>query len=292
MKVYKFSDCYLDAVQRRVFKNGHLIDLTPRAFDVLRLLVENSGRIVTKNDLIRKVWHDSFVEEGNIPVHISKLRKMLGAGKSEPFIETSSGVGYQFVSPVTEVDRGEWEKYLAETVKHSAEASLPEPSLDSIAVLPFQNASSSNSEVEYLAEGLTESIINDLSYIREIKVLARNTVFRFKGSQMEAQEIGAALGVAVVLTGRVKIIGENVVIGAELMKVSDGTQLWGKQFNQPFSDIFEIQETIAHSISEILKVQIGDLAKRSQAQTTHNLKAYTLYLKGRHFWAKRIVSDI
>lgn len=292
MKVYKFNNCYLDTIERRVFKNGQSIEITPRAFDILQLLVESHGKLVTKADLIQKVWHDSFIEEGNIPVHISKLRKMLGANRAEPLIETVSGVGYQFVSRVSLVSERDFERYLGKNEKEPQAKISDAPNLDSLAVLPFQNAGS-HKEAEYLAEGLTESIINNLSYVPEIRVLARNTVFRFQDSALEAQQIGTALGVAGVVTGRVKIINENIVIGVELMKVSDGTQLWGKQFNQPFSDIFEIQEKIAYEISEKLRVKISDLAKNSiQVQSSQNLKAYTQYLKGRHFWAKRGFIDL
>lgn len=292
MKVYKFSDFFLDAVQRRIFKGGQIIEPTPRAFDVLLLLVENAGVPISKNDLIREVWRDSFVEEGNIAVHISKLRKLLGATKSEPFIETVSGVGYQFVSLVSVVGDEEWKQFVSQN-KNSSKVSEKNPlNLDSILVLPFQNVTRAP-ELEYLADGLTESLINNLSFIPEIKVIARNTAFRFKDSPAaDAREIGAKLNVAAILTGRVKVIDDNVIIGAEMMKVSDGTQLWGKQFNQPFADIFEIQEKIARSISEVLRLKISDLAKKSvHGQPPQNVRAYSLYLKGRHFWAKRNVSD-
>lgn len=292
MGIYKFNDCYLDTIERRVFKNGRLIGLTPRAFDVLRLLVENAGSVVAKNDLIREVWHDSFVEEGNIPVHISKLRKLLGATKSERVIETASGVGYQFVSRVAAVGEEDWKGFLAQNHKApKSQATGNDLRLDSIAVLPFENAGGAP-ELEYLAEGLTESIINNLSYIPEIKVFARNTVFRFKNSQTEAQEIGVTLGAAMVLTGRVRVIGENVIVGVELIKTANGAQLWGGHFNQPLADIFEIQEKIALSISQILRLQIGDMAKKSVLnQSPQNVHAYALYLKGRHFWARKNVAD-
>jgi DNA-binding winged helix-turn-helix (wHTH) protein len=217
MKVYKFSNCYLDTIERRVFKNGQLIEITSRAFDILQLLVESAGKVVTKADLIEKVWYGSFVEEGNIPVQISKLRKILGASKAEPFIETVSGVGYHFVARVSIVSEGDWKKFLESDGKILEAGNSDASNFDSLAVLPFQNTSNS-AEVEYLTEGLTESIINNLSYVPEIRVLARNTVFRFKDSTMDTQEIGRMLGVSVTVSGRVKIVAENIVVNASVRR--------------------------------------------------------------------------
>ena len=108
MKVYKFRDCYLNTLERQVVKNGIALDLTPKAFDVLQLLVESGGEIVTKDELLGKVWSGSFVEEGNLAVHISRLREMLGHSKGERYIETVSGTGYRFVAFSQEIETTEW----------------------------------------------------------------------------------------------------------------------------------------------------------------------------------------
>ena len=112
MKVYKFGNCYLNTTERRVIKNGKFLKLTPKTFDVLQLLVENFGEIVTKDEILGKVWNGSFVEEGNLAVQVSKLRRLFGERKNEHFIETVQGSGYRFVSSVKAVSNGKWEKHL------------------------------------------------------------------------------------------------------------------------------------------------------------------------------------
>lgn len=112
MQIYKFGKCYLNTTARRVVKNGKYLELTPKTFDVLQLLVENFGEIVTKDEFLGKVWNGSFVEEGNLAVHISKLRRLLDETKNAPFIETAHGSGYRFISPVRSVSEDKWKNHL------------------------------------------------------------------------------------------------------------------------------------------------------------------------------------
>ena len=112
MQIYKFGNCYLNTTARRVVKNGKYLELTPKTFDVLQVLVENFGEIVTKNEFLGKVWNGSFVEEGNLAVHISKLRRLLDETKNAPFIETAHSSGYRFISPVKSVSEAKWKKHL------------------------------------------------------------------------------------------------------------------------------------------------------------------------------------
>lgn len=110
MRIHKFGNCYLNTAQRRVIKDGKYLDLTPKTFDVLLFLIKSGGEIVTKDELLGKVWNGSFVEEGNLAVQISKLRNLLDADKNEPFIETIQSSGYRFVSSVEAVGDDEWKK--------------------------------------------------------------------------------------------------------------------------------------------------------------------------------------
>ena len=114
---------------------------------------------------------------------------------------------------------------------------------DSIAVLPLQNEIA-DEEIDYLADGITESIINSLAYIPNLKVIARNSVFRYKNKDVDIKEVSETLGVSKILTGRVKVIKDNLFISVELINASDNSQIWGFQFNQPFSDIIKIQQEI------------------------------------------------
>lgn len=283
MKIYRFRNFYLNPTERRLIKNGQFLDLTTKSFDVLQLLIENGNEIVTKDEILGKVWNGSFVEEGNLPVHISKLRRLLDEAKNQTFIETVQGSGYRFVAPVYEVSHAEWEKNISDVAPASGEATPREWAFDSIAVLPLQNENG-DEDIEYLADGLTESFINSLSRLPNLKVIARNTVFRYKNKNVDAREVGETLGVATTLTGRIRIIKERLIIGIELTKTTDGTQLWGTHFNRLFTDIFDIQDRIISEVLENLKSEINNASKNfSINQITRNSESYRFYLKGKYF---------
>jgi adenylate cyclase len=286
MKVYKFRDWYLNPVERRVLKDGNYLDLTPKTFDVLLLLIENHGEIVTKDEILGQVWNGSFVEEGNLAVHISKLRRSLDEDKNQSYIETVQGSGYRFVAPVQEAGQGEWE-HLSSGLNPSSQKKKPsEWTFDSIAVLPLQNESN-DEEIEYLTDGLTESFINSLSRFPNLRVIARNTVFRYKDKPVDAKQVGETLGVSTVLTGRIRLIKDRLIIGIELTKTADGTQLWGTHFNRAFTDIFEIQESIILEVLENLKSEISNASKKHAANLiTNNFESYRLYLKGKYLLEK------
>ncbi|HLM02717.1 MAG TPA: winged helix-turn-helix domain-containing protein, partial [Pyrinomonadaceae bacterium] len=292
MPIYKFRNCCLNPAERRVVKDKKYLELTPKTFDVLQLLVERRGEVVGKDEILEKVWHGSFVEEGNLPVHVSKLRRMLDETRNEPFIETVQGSGYRFISPVQTLGEEEWLKHLPEKSHSTQKAEAAEKFVfDSIAVLPLENESR-NEDMEYLADGLTESFINSLSHSSNLKVIARNTVFRYKNKQADAKEVGKTLGVAAVLTGRVKLIKENLSISVELTNVADDTQIWGTQFNQPFSDIIKIQQEITFAVSEKLRSEISHAAgKTAHNPFSQNSESYRLYLKGKYFLDKRTQAD-
>lgn len=110
MKIYEFRNFFLNSLERQVIKNGKRIELTPRTFDVLQLLVELYGKIVSKDEMLGTVWDGRFVEEGNLPVHVSKLRRLLNETETQRFIETVHGTGYRFISPVRSVSKDEWRK--------------------------------------------------------------------------------------------------------------------------------------------------------------------------------------
>ena len=159
--------------------------------------------------------------------------------------------------------------------------------LDSLAVLPFVNASSDPS-AEYLSDGITETLIGRLSQIPNLKVMARSTVFRYKGSNLDPQTLGHDLNVRAVLTGRVLQRGEMLTIRMDLMNVADGTEIWGEQYNRKFSDVLAVQEDISREVSEKLELRLtGETKVRLAKQPTENIEAYQLYLEGRYHWNKR-----
>jgi TolB-like protein len=169
----------------------------------------------------------------------------------------------------------------------SREAPESDPAIRSLAVLPFANTSG-DPEMEYLSDGLTESIILNLSQLPQLRVMARSAVFRYKGRDQEPQQAGRALGVGAVLTGKVMQRGETLLISAELVDVEGGWQLWGSQYRRKAGDIFAMEEDIAKEIVEKLRVKLTpEKEKLLVRRYTGNVEAYHLYLKGRFYWGKR-----
>ena len=156
--------------------------------------------------------------------------------------------------------------------------------IDSLAVLPFENASG-DAEHEYLSDGITASLINILTTVPKLRVMAQSTVFRYKGREIDPQAIGRELNVRAVLTGKVMQSGGSLRIGAELVDVATGSQLWGAQYDRKPVDIFAVQDEISNEISGKLRLQLTRAEKkRLTRHDTENVEAYRLYLKGRHHW--------
>jgi len=165
-------------------------------------------------------------------------------------------------------------------------------SIGSIAVLPFVNANA-DPGAEYLADGIPESIINNLSKLPNLKVMSRNSVFRFKGQEIDAQEVGQKLGVRAVLTGRVAQRGDALAISIELVDARDNRQLWGQHYNRRLADVFAVQETMAEEITEKLRLTLtGAEQQRLAKHPTENLKAFQYYMQGRAYTQRRTREDL
>jgi eukaryotic-like serine/threonine-protein kinase len=159
--------------------------------------------------------------------------------------------------------------------------------IDSIAVLPFENETG-DPETEYLSEGITETIINSLAQLPQLRVVPRSSVFHYKQRQMDARRIGQELNVRVILLGRVLSVGDRLTVHAELIDIVKDSHLWGGHFKKPRSDVFEVQEEIANEISEKLRLQLSaEDRNRLGKRYTRNTEAYYLYLQARYFWNQR-----
>ncbi|MCI0618176.1 protein kinase, partial [bacterium] len=160
-------------------------------------------------------------------------------------------------------------------------------SIHSLAVLPFLNLNR-DPKTEYLSDGITESTINTLSQLPQLRVMARGTVFTYKGKEVDPRKVGRDLNVDAVVTGSVNQQENTLIIRADLVQVSDGTQLWGQQYNRNLADILAVQSDISKEISEQLRLKLsGEEQKKLTKQYTENNEAYQLYLKGRYYWNKR-----
>ena len=161
------------------------------------------------------------------------------------------------------------------------------PAINSVAILPFVN-DSKDPNAEYLSDGITESIINSLSQLPNLKVMSRNAAFRFKGSNHDPVEAGRSLNVGAVLTGRLVKLDNRFVIKTELIKVADRSQLWGAEYNSSLADIFSVQEEVSKKISQSLRLRLsGEDEEKLARRYTKDAEAYELYLKGRYFWNRR-----
>lgn len=178
-------------------------------------------------------------------------------------------------------------KITSEDPRSTAKRRRRRKNIRSLAILPFVNADS-RMKSDYLSDGLTETIINSLSQLPQLRVMARSSVFRFKNQQENPLAIGNELGVAAVLTGRLQRLGSKFVVQTELVDVVDGSQLWGGQFNRKSGNVLQIQEEIAKDISEKLKLNLNARQKqRLSKRPTNDQNAYHSYLRGRSCWNKR-----
>jgi len=159
--------------------------------------------------------------------------------------------------------------------------------LDSVAVLPFANGGG-DPDTEYLSDGITESVINSLSHLSQLRVVPRSTVFRYKGKESTPEKIGQELNVRAVVTGRVTRRGDTFVVSAELMNVARESQVWGEQYSKKLADIQGIQEDISKAIAANLRIELNGKEEREIAKRdTENPEAYRLYLQGRYYWNQR-----
>ncbi len=298
-RLYEFGSFAIDTMNRLLVRDGEPVPLQPKAFDLLLLLVEHRKQVVRKEELIRRLWPDSFVDKSNLTQNIYLLRKVLGSAENgdDDYIKTIPKRGYRFVPEVKEVF-GDLEESL--TPESTLETANPVPGhredpsrvIDSLAILPLINAGK-DPNYEYLADGITESIINSLSQLSSLNVIARSIAFRHKGSVVDPQSIGRQLNVSAVLTGHVLQRDNRIVIQVELVDVHGGWQLWGAQFKRSFEDLLAIQEEISQEISAALRLKLTKEERKSLAKRyTDNTEAYRLYIKGRYYWNKRLTNAL
>ena len=267
---YEFGPFRVDPKERQLLRDGQVVPLTPKVFDVLLALLQNSGRIMSKHEVMRIVWPNTNVEEGNLARNVSTLRSTLGERPREhQFIETIPWRGYRFIAPVKEVH------------EHDCR-----PAIRSIAVLPFVNVNT-DSKSEYLADGITESLITNLAQLSNLRVASRNSAFRYKGSNTDSITIGRDLKVQAVLMGRLRDADDLLSISVELIDTSDDRHLWGAQYLRQPADLLAAQQTIARDIAEKLRLELDSEQTQVLARRhTEDNDAYLLFLKGRYHFNK------
>jgi len=342
--LYEFGPFVLDADERVLLREGQPVSLAPKAFDTLLALIEKSGRIVGKDELLNRVWPDSFVEEGNLAFNISVLRKALAGGADDvQFIETVPKRGYRFVTPVRQMnDAGpdvliesqtisrvviedrrediEEQKQIPAPKDLTQRASdtsfsrraisklslliagvivlgivaviaylrLPGPtSPRTLAVLPFKPLAA-NSNDEYLELGMADALITRLSNLKEIVVRPTSSVLKYAAAGQDPIAAGRELAVDAVLDGSVQRSGDKIRVTVRLVRVGDGVPLWADKFDENFTNIFSVQDSISERMARALTLNLsGDEKNKITKRYTDDVEAYQLYLKGRYYWNKR-----
>jgi DNA-binding winged helix-turn-helix (wHTH) protein/TolB-like protein/Tfp pilus assembly protein PilF len=342
-RFYEFGSFRIDRRERLLLHNGDPVPLPPKVYDTLLALVVHSGHIVEKEELMKAVWPDTFVEEANLTVNISSLRKALGEGDSEHhYIETVPRRGYRFVSPVTEVKNEcaelfveepseprlviEEEERNVEAAKQKSRylagvrVALPRSRIlsmpivgicavlvglcvisyytwikrgerglkvRSIAVLPFKPLVPEGRD-EPLEMGMCDALITRLGSLNQLVVRPTSSVVIYNKLGQDPLVAGRELGVDALLDGYVQRSGERIRVTAQLLSVSDGKHLWSSQFNENFTDIFAVEDSISRQMVEALLLKLsGEEQRRVTRHYTENVEAYELYLKGRYFQDKR-----
>jgi TolB-like protein/Flp pilus assembly protein TadD len=277
--IIRFGDFSVDPRSGELCKRGTRIKLQIQPFQVLHVLLERAGEVVTREELQKKIWPaDTFVDfDHGLNKAINKLREALGDSAESPrFIETLSRRGYRFIAHVEEL------------VNRARTAAMPAATVtvDSIAVLPFINMSA-DPENEFFTDGITEEIINALAQIKELHVVARSSAFSFKGKHVDPRSIGEQLNVRTVLEGSVRRVDSRLRFTVQLINAADGYHLWSERYDREMKDVFEIQDEIARSIAERLKVTLEGAQEPLVKVGTTNLEAYQLYVKGRILLPRR-----
>jgi len=326
---FRFGNYLLDDHERVLLYDGHPVTLTQKAFDLLVVLVRNSGHLITKDELLNEVWPDTVVAEVNLSVNISALRKALG---EDGFIETVPKRGYRFVGLVEEVESEKLEilkqrlSPRISVVDEAEQESVSGPLLgrivghrqvivalglilvvgmavfwfaksrpaivpiDSIAVLPFVSNDTTN---DYLADGFSEATINGLSRVPKLRVEPRTNVLRYKAQSINLRQAGQELGVGAILTGQVSQKDDVLTIRLDLMDVRRNAEIFTSRYTGKASDLISLQTGILLDVSRALNFPLTGPEEQLLAHRgTGNADAYRAYLEGRYFWNQRSESGL
>ena len=255
-----FGQYRLEIERRELRCGAELIELEPKAFDLLAFLVQHRNRVVSKDDLLQAVWHGRIVSESALTTRLNAVRRALGDdGSAQRLIRTFTRKGIRFVGEVTEI----------------ADRALPDK--PSIAVLPFQNMSG-DPEQEYFADGMVEEITTAIARCPWLFVIARNSSFRYKGKPIDVNQTARELGVRYVLEGSVRKAGNRVRIAGQLIDSTTGAHVWVDRFEGTLDDIFELQDRVASGVVGAIEPRLRRAeAERAVRKPTASLDAYDLY---------------
>jgi DNA-binding winged helix-turn-helix (wHTH) protein/tetratricopeptide (TPR) repeat protein len=275
---YRFGPFQLLPNERLLLRDGRPVALTPKVFDTLLVFVENSGRLLTKDELMRLIWPHATVEEGNLSQNIFVLRKSLGENPPrQRYIVTIPLQGYRFVAKVRELHA-------------TSETAVPQTKLSpvtSLAVLPFKLLGDER-EDRHLGAGIADALGTRLSRIGKIIVRPTTAVLKYSAQGQDPVIAGREQSVDAVLDGVVQRVGPRIRVGVQLIRIDTQQTLWGDQFEEEFTDMFALQDSLSEQVARLL---MPELSREERDQLfknqTDDVEAYALYIKGRYFWDQR-----
>ena len=303
----------LDVTSGELRTDGQKVPLPPKAFEILRALVEHPGEVVTREDLRTRLWPaDTFVEfEDSLNHAVNKLRRILGDSAENPqFIETLPRFGYRFIAPTSGHDppeeppkpRRRWLVPLLVSavvllvvmaavlafdvsgLRRRLMGRPAEPVIRSLAVLPLSNLTG-DPQQEYFADGMTDALITDLAKIHGVKVISRTSVMQFKNVQKPLPEIARALGVEGIVEGSVQRSGDRVRVTAQLIRASTDTHLWSESYERDTRDVLTLEAEVSQAIAREIRVAVSPEETKTIVRVGPvNPEAYEAYLKGKSHW--------
>lgn len=271
MNKFRVGEFLIESELNRITASEQSSRVEPKVMQVLLCLVDHAGEVVTKEQLIRTVWADTFVTDDVLTRSISELRKAFQDHSKEPhYIQTIPRSGYRLIAKI--------EKDL--TV------------INSVAVLPLNNLSGDPSQ-EYFAEGMTEALISNLSQIRALRVISRFSSMRYKRTNKSLQEIARELNVAAVIEGSVQRSGTRVLVTARLIHAATDSPTWSREYDRDLRDVLKLQSEIARAVTEEIRIQVtpNERTRLSSARSV-DPEAHEEYLLGRYHLSKRNEADL
>ena len=279
-RVLDFDGFTVDLGSRLLLRGDRHVALTPKAFDTLAVLLERPGEVLPKEQLLERVWSDTFVEEGILTQNIYTLRKALQeSGGTRNYIETVPRRGYRFVGPVAEREAPEGPAWEAASVS-------------SIAVLPFEPLTG-NPDDAYLGLGLADALITRLSNLRRLTVRPTSAVRRYLGVARDPAVVGRALQVEAVLDGTLQRSGDSLRVTVQLVGAREAAPLWAAKFDARATDLFALEDSISQELAEELQLRLSRQERdRLRRSPTPHPEAYDAYLRGRYFWNRRTLDGL
>ncbi len=306
--LYEFGSFRVDAQERLLLREGEPVALPPKVAETLVLLLSRAGHIVEKDEILRTVWPGTFVEEASLTQNISLLRKALGESHDEHrYIETIPKRGYRFVAPVRVIDEEQTRVPVSRlrpialgagalllvaaalfiVLRPRTRPPFPPPTQRSIAVLPLVPIGASATD-DYLGLGIADALITKLANVQQITVRPTSSVRQYQVANRDALAAGRELGVESVLEGSIQHANGRVRVTMQLLRVADARPLWTGRFDETFTDILSVQDSIADQVTKALALSLTARERsRLKKHDTDDIEAYEAYLKGRFHWNKR-----